>query len=376
MPMWLMMMKGREKFTREFCQDEHVQITCTRPHDVIVILEAKYGRMKIGKCVKGDYGGTGCVMDALFHLDHMCTGAQECRFRVFDATTLRERTACPEDVAAYIEVTYACVRALETESNECLVHKRITTQARATTSTLSTTTSTKHLNNNNNIINNNDDDDDRIYLSSVQTLKHNFASPSCPWLITTTRGQQITLYLRYVSPEYQESTDKYRKHNTDHQKYRHGNSLQNSNRFKTDFKPICYDLLTIEDIDQIITNRRMLTNIILPSTNNNINSIRHIPIPDHVTRVTTCHATGGEESELLKSKFSNVVVTTVAKQQLEGLGRFLLRYKAAYKLEEKCKKIAETRNQVLNLIPNVARTEAQKRTELKKRKSYEEKKER
>lgn len=69
---------------------------------------AQFGRMRKGRCVKGDYGVMGCAVDALTDMDSMCSGTRDCQFRIFDSK-LRLKSVCPEDMTSYLEARYQCV---------------------------------------------------------------------------------------------------------------------------------------------------------------------------------------------------------------------------------------------------------------------------
>ena len=49
--------------TQESCQADMFTATCEDGH-VIIMQSALYGRMKQGRCVKGDYGHLGCSRNA------------------------------------------------------------------------------------------------------------------------------------------------------------------------------------------------------------------------------------------------------------------------------------------------------------------------
>lgn len=52
---------------KEYCQFEAFNVTCPWEH-VIVMRSALYGRMNVGKCVKGDYGFIGCKSDVMRYI--------------------------------------------------------------------------------------------------------------------------------------------------------------------------------------------------------------------------------------------------------------------------------------------------------------------
>jgi len=89
----------------EYCQFESFNASCA-PDQVIVIEEAHYGRLRIGRCVTRDYGYLGCAADVTDILDRSCSGQRWCHFSV---PTLRDLVhPCPKDLTAYLEASYRC----------------------------------------------------------------------------------------------------------------------------------------------------------------------------------------------------------------------------------------------------------------------------
>jgi len=92
---------------REFCRWKTLDINCTTGH-VILVLSARYGRMKVGDCVDKNYGYVGCSVDVVGHVASLCSGRSSCRFEVPDET-LKQLQPCPKDFASYLEISYICV---------------------------------------------------------------------------------------------------------------------------------------------------------------------------------------------------------------------------------------------------------------------------
>ena len=74
---------------------------------VILVDYAKYGRMKVGGCVKKDYGHINCSVDVTSYLDQRCSGREQCRFKVTDLAATKP---CPEDLTPYLEANYSCTK--------------------------------------------------------------------------------------------------------------------------------------------------------------------------------------------------------------------------------------------------------------------------
>jgi len=54
--------------------------------ELLVIARARYGRMRINKCVSENFGYVGCSIDVIDVLDRHCSGRRSCYVRVFDGT--------------------------------------------------------------------------------------------------------------------------------------------------------------------------------------------------------------------------------------------------------------------------------------------------
>ena len=70
---------------------------------------ARYGRMRVGRCVKLDYGHVGCAADVLEIADAQCSGRQQCIMPIPD-TALARTKPCPDDLKPYFEATYLCIK--------------------------------------------------------------------------------------------------------------------------------------------------------------------------------------------------------------------------------------------------------------------------
>ena len=101
----------------EYCTGEAFEPRCTG-NDVIVILNARYGRMKVNRCVKVEPGFEpmledprylGCSTDVLDVVSRQCSGKSECTLRVNDQT-FDNLNSCYTDLKMYLEVAYMCVR--------------------------------------------------------------------------------------------------------------------------------------------------------------------------------------------------------------------------------------------------------------------------
>ena len=94
---------------REYCNLETFNASCPRINDVIIIHRARYGRMKLGRCVTRNLGYVGCEADVLQILDARCSGKRRCEISIPDAH-LHATRACPDDTTSYLEVSYSCLQ--------------------------------------------------------------------------------------------------------------------------------------------------------------------------------------------------------------------------------------------------------------------------
>jgi len=91
----------------EYCQWETFNATCSRG-SVIVMQSARYGRMKHGRCADTDVY-IGCSADVLSQMDERCSGRQSCVLAIPDSA-LHQQQPCPNDMMAYLEASFVCVR--------------------------------------------------------------------------------------------------------------------------------------------------------------------------------------------------------------------------------------------------------------------------
>ena len=92
--------------TAEFCIREDVSITC-EDHEMIMITEAKYGRMSSGRCITREYGNIGCAVDVTSVVEGLCSGRTHCQSEVRRLMDIAQ--PCPRDLTAYLEVNYECM---------------------------------------------------------------------------------------------------------------------------------------------------------------------------------------------------------------------------------------------------------------------------
>ena len=94
--------------TSSFCQSEQMHLDCPSS-SLLLISQARYGRMTLSKCVKQQFGAyLGCWSDATGILDARCSGKKECSVKILEEN-FKHMRPCHDDLKSYLEVTYACV---------------------------------------------------------------------------------------------------------------------------------------------------------------------------------------------------------------------------------------------------------------------------
>ena len=102
---------------REYCTWDVFEASC-QPDEVVIMRQARYGRMRIGQCVKRDFGFLGCQTDVVTHMDSLCSGRRSCEVVIPDET-MRDMEPCSE-LEAYLEASYDCHKG----KDACITEKR------------------------------------------------------------------------------------------------------------------------------------------------------------------------------------------------------------------------------------------------------------
>ena len=90
----------------EYCISETFHPQCQQGQ-VILMTIARYGRIKLGKCVTIGYGVLGCYSNVLQLLDNKCSGLQECEVDVSDQEMMSQ-VSCLKEMSPYLEAGYIC----------------------------------------------------------------------------------------------------------------------------------------------------------------------------------------------------------------------------------------------------------------------------
>jgi len=91
-----------------YCETEAFNASCELG-SAILMTHARYGRMRLSRCVRHDYGHVGCASDVIDLVDTRCSARRRCSIRVPDAL-LATTKPCPDDLKPYLEARYICVK--------------------------------------------------------------------------------------------------------------------------------------------------------------------------------------------------------------------------------------------------------------------------
>ncbi|ELU18852.1 hypothetical protein CAPTEDRAFT_210325 [Capitella teleta] len=86
---------------------------------VVLMTQAKFGRMHIGECVREALGYMPCHRDVLRLMDARCSGHPSCRVNVMDSA-LRSVQPCSQEVTWHLEASYDCVKLTTGNRMECV----------------------------------------------------------------------------------------------------------------------------------------------------------------------------------------------------------------------------------------------------------------
>ena len=105
-------------YTVDYCSLEIFQPTCSKG-DVIVMSQAWYGRMRLGNCVKTDFGHLGCAANVLQQLDTKCSGNMTCKVHVYDHLHRNVDLQCPAELSGYLEAKSECLSGKHEVNMQC-----------------------------------------------------------------------------------------------------------------------------------------------------------------------------------------------------------------------------------------------------------------
>ena len=94
----------------DFCLIEHFNPKCGM-NEIIVMIEAKFGRMKLSRCLYEDRRELGCHDNILELFDDMCFGKQSCDILV-GANDMGSASTCSKGLLQYLEADYSCRKGM------------------------------------------------------------------------------------------------------------------------------------------------------------------------------------------------------------------------------------------------------------------------
>lgn len=162
-----------ETFTRtlsdtvkEYCLREYFVASCPGVTDVILMTSALYGRMRIGRCIRGTFN-IGCSNDVTALFDDRCSGRKSCNVSV---RSLVDSRPCQRDFASYLEASYQCVPVYDLGVTSCPTSHVADVTARDSSSSWG-------------------------YISNTLGGPDHLACgrSSCPWLVRGVPGQRVQL---------------------------------------------------------------------------------------------------------------------------------------------------------------------------------------
>jgi len=92
----------------EYCLEETLEMQCAAD-EVVLVDSARYGRMRLNRCARTDYGYVGCAADVTRVLAARCSGRRHCRIANLEALFSTFRN-CPLDLKSYVEASYHCLK--------------------------------------------------------------------------------------------------------------------------------------------------------------------------------------------------------------------------------------------------------------------------
>ena len=93
---------------QEYCDDKSFVPTCSASDEVIIMEQATYGRMRLGKCVPEKFAEyLGCSANVLSFVEMKCSGRRSCSGVLME---IYAKGMCESYFRNYLEASYSCVR--------------------------------------------------------------------------------------------------------------------------------------------------------------------------------------------------------------------------------------------------------------------------
>jgi hypothetical protein len=100
--------KASTSVLQEYCDDKSFVPTCSASDEVIIMEQATYGRMKLGKCVPPEHAYIlGCSADVLPFVEMKCSGRRSCSGVFKDVFAMG---LCESLYRNYLEVSHSCIK--------------------------------------------------------------------------------------------------------------------------------------------------------------------------------------------------------------------------------------------------------------------------
>jgi hypothetical protein len=100
-----------ESVLQEYCDDKSFVPTCSASDEVIIMEQATYGRMRLGKCVPEKFAEyVGCSANVLSFVEMKCSGRRSCSgiLKELFASDLCESVG----VKNFLDASYSCIKGL------------------------------------------------------------------------------------------------------------------------------------------------------------------------------------------------------------------------------------------------------------------------
>ena len=77
--------------------------------EVVIMQTARYGHIKLGRCIDEDVGRLGCYIEQLSVMDRLCSGKQSCEV-AFSDSLMEGEFPCTlsRSFARYLEASFTC----------------------------------------------------------------------------------------------------------------------------------------------------------------------------------------------------------------------------------------------------------------------------
>lgn len=91
--------------TEEVYFEERFRGNCSEM-SVVIIISARYGRMRLGNCIRTLFSDNPCFIDVLAYVDKLCGGQRACVILVPNRDLDMMPSPCSEDLKQFLEISY------------------------------------------------------------------------------------------------------------------------------------------------------------------------------------------------------------------------------------------------------------------------------